>query len=313
MRLDFFYYSPKMIARLSSLSPDRQAFAALIVGAIAVGASPIFLKLGEIGPFAAAFHRAFLAIPVIGVLMMGSLRRESMLPETKQDFALLMLAGFFFAGDLAFWHLALFHSTVANAALFANFAPVVVGLAGWLLFRRHVGRVFLGGMALALIGAFCLVQGSLAFRPSHLEGDAYGLITACFLAGYLMVVDQLRSRYRASVIMFWSTIGTALWLLPLALTSGDAMWPNSASGWVLIFALAWVSQALGQNLIAYSLAALPVNVTAVGLLLEPLAAAILAMFFLGEALSSWQIVGGGIILLGVVLARVSGPGVIKSS
>ena len=40
-------------------------FAALLGGALAMGISPIFVRLSDVGPFASAFYRVFLALPVL--------------------------------------------------------------------------------------------------------------------------------------------------------------------------------------------------------------------------------------------------------
>jgi drug/metabolite transporter (DMT)-like permease len=293
----------------NSADTDRRALMALAAGAVAVGASPIFLLLGEIGPFAAAFHRAFLALPVLALwLVTASARHDgaktAILPANGCDAALMALAGFFFAGDLAFWHLSLFRTAVANATLFANTAPVFVVLAGWLLFRRAPTRLFLLGLALALAGGVCLVRDNLVFAPENLLGDGYGIVTALFLAGYLMTVERLRRDYGTAAIMFWSTAATAACLLPLALAAGETLFAASLEGWLYLFALAWVAQAAGQGLIAYALAALPAALTAVGLLLEPVAAAFLAALILSQALSPWQGLGAAVILAGIACARL---------
>ena len=40
-------------------------FAALIIGAVAMGLSPIFVRLAGVGPFTSAFWRVALALPVL--------------------------------------------------------------------------------------------------------------------------------------------------------------------------------------------------------------------------------------------------------
>ncbi|MEQ9448302.1 MAG: EamA family transporter, partial [Rhodospirillaceae bacterium] len=119
----------------------------MLVGAVAVGASAIFVRLSELGPISSAYYRPFLAIPMVWLWLV-------LIPKTDieqraasaKDYGLLALAGAFFAGDLAFWHLSLHHTSVANATLFANSAPVVVVLADRLLFRRSIGRTFVLGL-----------------------------------------------------------------------------------------------------------------------------------------------------------------------
>lgn len=280
------------------------AFPALLVGAVAVGASAIFVRLSELGPIPTAFYRPFLAIPVLWLWV--SLRPgtgENRRPASFRDVGLLLLAGAFFAGDLAFWHLALHHTTVTNATLFANAAPVFVVAAERLIFRRRVGASFMSGMVLAIVGGACLAGGSFSLQPENLVGDAYGIVTAVFLGSYLIAVERLRATYSAATIMLWTSLGTSAVLFPVALATGETMLAATFGGWTILAALALVSHAAGQGLIAFALAHLPAGVAAVGLLLEPVAAALLALLILAEPITAWQTVGGVIILWGILIAR----------
>ena len=48
---------------------DRFALPALVLGSIFIGASPIFVRLSELGPLATAFHRVFWALPPLYIWM----------------------------------------------------------------------------------------------------------------------------------------------------------------------------------------------------------------------------------------------------
>jgi len=282
------------------------ALAALLLGAVAVAASAIFVRVSELGALPSAFYRPFLAVPLIWLwlrLRPGPGGRVRHRPESLGDTGRLLLAGALFAGDLSFWHLSLHHTSVANATFFANVAPVFVLGVDRLLFQRRIGRTFLLGSTLALAGTACLAGGSLSIAPANLVGDGYGIITAAFLASYLMAVERLRQDFSTAAIMLWTSIGTAAVLLPVAWASGDTMVANSAYGWIILIALAWISHAAGQGLIAFALAHLPAGMAALGLLTEPVAAAILAMVVLAEPITGWQTVGGAIILWGIFVAR----------
>jgi drug/metabolite transporter (DMT)-like permease len=276
-----------------------------MLGAVLVGASPIFVRVSELGPMATAFYRPFLAIPVL-VLWMAADRRQnpaSPKPAGRGDYFRLLLAGAFFSGDLAFWHLSIMNTSVANATLFANFAPIFVTLGAWLLFAHRVTRQYLIGMALALAGAAVLAGESFALAPENLLGDFFGLVTAMFLASYILAVSRLRAGFSTATTMAWSSLGTAAVLFPVALLSGEAMLAATFYGWMVLVGLALLSHAAGQGAIAYALAHLPAGFSSVGLLLEPVAAALLAWIILAEAVSPGQATGGAIILWGIVLAR----------
>ena len=288
--------------KLSSKGTNRLALTALILGAMAVGASPIFVRLSELGPFATALYRPALAVPAL-VLWLNFDGTGTSSVKSLRDALLLMLTGVLFAGDLTFWHLSIHNTSVANATLFANSAPIFVAIVSWYFFHQRLTVLFLVGMAVSILGSSILVAGDLTLNPIHLKGDGYGIITAVFLARYLLLVSHLRGRYKASAIMTWSSIGTTLALLPIALISGDSLFAETFNGWIVLLGLALVSHAFGQGLITYSLAKVSAHFSSVGLLIEPIAAALLAMLLLGETLSIWQVLGGAIIVTGIVIAR----------
>lgn len=284
---------------------DGLALAALLLGAVLVGASPIFVRLSELGPMATAFYRPFLALPALVAWMSLDRHRNvtSLRPASLSDYVRLLLAGAFFAGDLAFWHLSIMNTSVANATLFANFAPIFVTFGAWFLFSHRVTRLYLIGLLLALAGATVLAAENLTFAPTNLLGDLFGLVTAIFLASYILAVSRLRAGFSTATIMLWSSAGTAAVLLPVALFSDDSMIAVTVYGWAILAGLALLSHATGQGTIAYALAHLPPGLSSVGLLLEPVAAALLAWIILSEAVSLWQAMGGAVILWGIVLAR----------
>ena len=148
------------------------------------------------------------------------------------------------------------------------------------------------------------MRASLAFSSSALLGDALGVVTALFYAGYLLAVKELRDRgVRTLELMAISTTVTALFLLPVALASGEALLAPSALGWLKLLGLAWISHCAGQGLIAYSLAHLPAAFSSVSLLFQPVMAGLFGWLMLGEALAPLQIAGGAIVLAGIYAAR----------
>jgi drug/metabolite transporter (DMT)-like permease len=282
--------------------PQRLALPALVLGGIAIGFSPIFVRLSELGPIATGFYRLFLALPLLWLWMRWEAGQGA---QTVDNIARVRFAvpGLLFAGDILFWHWSITYTTVANATLFANLAPVIVTLGAWLYLHERITAQFLAGLALAMAGAALLVSASVALGARYVLGDGLGVITACFFGTYVLAVARLRDRCPASTIMFYSSVVTCLALLAATLISGESLVPRSANGWIALFALAWISQAMGQGLIAYALGHLPAAFSALVILIEPLTAAILGWLWLGEALGPWQAAGGVIVLAGIIVAR----------
>lgn len=275
------------------------ALAALFAGAAAIGTSALFVKVSETGPVATAFWRVALALPVLW-LWASRTARPAPHPDDRR---LLWGAGFFFAGDLAVWHWSIVLTSVANATLLANLAPIFVTLAAWVLFRNRPDGSFLAAMSGALAGVLLLIGPDFAVSGHAWLGDVLGVITAMFYAAYQITVNRARARISTARIMAVSSAITAAFLVPVVVLSGETWLPHTAVGWLKLVGLAFISQVSGQSLIAYALAHLSTVFASVGLLLQPVVAAILAWVLLGEALSTWQLAGGVLVLGGIAAAR----------
>lgn len=283
---------------------------ALVAGAVAIGFAPIFVRLSPVGPSATAFWRLILALPPLWLWM--SWEREGRLkhrpPASRSDYLLLSLAGLCFAGDLSVWHWSIKMTSVANATLLVNFAPVFVTLGGWLILGQRVRMIFLLGMVLALSGMAMIAGKSFQVSLHHFWGDALSFTAALFYAGYLLSVKYLRDRCSTSTIMAWSGLISTVVLLPITLISGESFQVGNLQGWMILIGLALISHVGGQSLIAYALAHLPASFSSVALLVQPVAAALLAWLLLSEAVGTWQILGGILVLFGILVARYGSQG-----
>ena len=278
------------------------ALAALFAGAVAIATSALFVKVSETGPVATAFWRVALALPLLWAWSALG-QREEHRASFARDRRLMIAAGLFFAGDLAVWHWSIVLTTVANATLLANLAPIFVTLAVWMWYGRRPGGLFVTGLAAALGGTAVLLGGDFRLSGKELAGDFLGVVTAMFYAAYQLTVTRLRSRASTSSIMAWSGLVTAAALLPLALVSGEQLLPVTAVGWLKLVGLALISQVAGQSLIAYAMAHLPATFSSVGLLLQPVTAALFAWVLLGETLGAIEIAGGIVVLIGIRMAH----------
>src|SRR5579871_822709 len=282
----------------------RLALWALFLGAVLISFSGIIVKLSELGPTATGFHRMFLSLPVFWLWMAGEARtRRGALPASRSDWSLLVFCGIALAADLVVWHWSLHMTSVANATLLGNTAPIFVTLASWLLFGQRFSPLFLLGLALGILGVVLLVGVSLDKGERPFLGDLLGIMAGAFYAAYLMLVARLRGRFSTATVMGISGVVTCVALLPVVYFSGESLTPHSVHGWALLIALAWLSQILGQSAITWSLAHLPTAFGVLSLLVNPVAAALFAWPLLGEAIGPVQGLGGAIVLGGIFLAR----------
>ena len=280
------------------------AIVALLAGATCIGTSALFVKVSEAGPVSTAFWRVFLALPFLWVWAWTAQRNQP--PAQSNPRALLFAAGFFFAGDLAVWHWSIVLTSVANAVLLANLAPIFVTLAAWWLWRKKPAAMFLAGLLAALIGVMLMVGGDFSNTGGRaLLGDALGVVTAMFYAAYQLTVTRLRGTVSTARIMAISSTVTAAFLLPLAWLSAEVFFPVTGVGWAKVFGLALISQVAGQSLIAYAMAHLPATLSSVGLLLQPVIAGLFAWILLGETLGAVAIAGAVLVLIGIRVATLA--------
>ena len=292
-----------------------RAFLCLLAGGCCIAFAPIFVRLSDTGPVASAFWRTALAIPFLWIWLLWPTRPELTGSDSNSQSrnsdrganwspTPLFLAGLFFALDLGVWHWSIVWTSVANSTLLANLAPIFVTLAGWLIWKRKVTQLFLVGMTTAIVGMFVLVGPNFAVGGTRLLGDALGALTGVFYAGYFLAIKQARDAGASTArLMAWSTTISALLLLPVALVSPQPMLPQAASGWAVLFALAIVSQVIGQGLIAYAFAHLSASLSSVSLLIQPVVATLAAWAIFGEAVGPMQLVGGAIVLAGIWIAK----------
>ncbi len=274
--------------------------AALVLGAMAMGASPIFVRLADVGPFTSAFWRVALALPALYAWM----RFDERGAKAPRGFSTpTILAGLAFSGDLFFWHLSIVTTNIANATFFATTAPIWVVIFGWLLLGERASRAVLAGLALCLCGGALLLAESLHLSQRNALGDGYGLATGIFFGLYFLAVQAGRRHAGAARVTFEATLITSVILCLVALALETRFWPQTAAGLASLLAMAWISHAGGQGLLSVALGRLPAAFSSLVIFFEAIAAAGFAYLFLHEPVSLIQACGGLAILLGIFVAR----------
>ncbi len=293
-----------MTRTTQSSLPFIWAFSALILGAIAMAISTVFVRFAEVGPLVSAFWRAFIALPLLFLWAWYENRgNTSPLSEVLKLDRPVILAGVFFAGDLIFWHLSIVKTTIANATLLACLAPVWVLLLSGVLIGEKVGRNAYVGLTLCLVGTVFLIGSSLAIAPERLLGDVFGLITSLFFGLYFLAVRVARRIHGAGALIFMSTLVTSAVLLIVALVSGQPFWPQTIIGVSALLALGLFSQSVGQGLLAVALGSLSAAFSSLVIFIEAVAAAFFGWLVFAEILSIPQFMGALLILYGIWIAR----------
>lgn len=286
----------------SRASTDTLALAVLVLGAATIGFAGILVRLTETGPVAGGFWRLALAVPFLFLLNLGVDARPRSADRGRR---LALYAGLLFAGDLVCWHYGLMLTSVANATVLSNLAPIVVALAAWQFLRDAPPPIFALGLAIGVAGACGMAFfADHAAKPSSLLGDAFGAATAVWYGVYLLAVNAARRTLPAATIMLMSSAAGAPILLIIALALGETIIPATAHGWLACLGLAGV-HVVGQGAIAWALGRVKASLAAVTLLVQPVVAALAGVWLFDETLTTLQLMAGGLALAGVCIARLA--------
>lgn len=278
---------------------ETRAFAVLLFGASAIGFAPILVRLSDVGPAAAGLWRFAFAAPLLLLLVRFSGTGAG------RPRPLMIWAGLLIAADLAFWHYGIAFTSVANATVLSNMAPIVVTLAAWAITREAPRRVFLLAMSLAVGGAvvMALAKGGGGRGTNPPLGHLFSAITALFYGGYFLTVQAARKHASAVRVTLWSTLAGIPLFLGVALVLREPLLPGSLGGWAACAGLG-LMHVSGQGSIAWALGRLPAPTVSVVVLVQPVVAAVLGWVLFAERVTPVQALGAAIALTGVVLAQL---------
>ena len=275
----------------------------LIFGASCLGVSPLFVRISEVGPTATAFWRSAIAIPII-YLIIKYLHIESVDFKFNKKILFMAVPGIFLGIDHAAWHHGIMLTSVANATLFACMAPVFVVIYGWLFFSWKISFHFIICLILVILGSFLLFYDSLEFSKNKVIGDLWSLFAGACYAGYLLFTGILRDgKLNSYIILFYASLFSAIIIFVIFLFTKEQFFPETMFGLLVILGISIISQIIGIGSITWALGKVKTSLASLTLMSEPLTAALLGIFILGEFLSLIQISGGIIILIGILLAQ----------
>ncbi|MGW0754515.1 EamA family transporter [Streptomyces sp. NPDC002587] len=220
------------------------------------------------------------------------------------------------AGVQAFYFASLSRIPVGVALLLEYLGPAL--LLGWIRFvqRKPVTRGAAAGAAVAVVGLACVVEIWAGLRLDLL-GVLFGLCAACCQAFYFVFADHGAGGDDApdplGVIAYGMIVGTLVmtvvarpWEMDWQVLGGQAAVGGSTVpapallGWVVL-----VATVFAYLTGVVSVRKLSPQVAGVVACLEAVVATVLAWILLGEHLSTWQIVGGGLVLGGAFIAQSS--------
>jgi drug/metabolite transporter (DMT)-like permease len=244
------------------------------------------VAVGNASPMLLVMLRWIIACAILLVIARGAVKDDWPILKTRLPFLFLMGA-FGYTGFNALFYVAGHHTTAINMGILQGSMPIIVLLAGWLVFREGATRLQWVGTIITMAGVALVASGGSLDAMRNLSfniGDIWMLIACVFYAVYTVA---LKHRPAVSALGFFAFMAGAAIVtsLPLAAAEwwrGETLWPTLV-GWLTILYIA-----LGPSLTA-QLAFMrgvqlvgPVR-SGVFINLVPVLSPVLAVLLLGES------------------------------
>ena len=283
--------------------------AAALAGALAIAFSAILVRLAEVAPSTAAFHRCLWALPPLALLALWE-RRAFGVRHHPGDRVRLFAAGVLFGADLVFWHYSIRDVGAGLATVLGNLQVVFVPVIAWVVLSERPERRIVAALPVALVGVVLIsgAIGSGAYGRNPALGALFGILTALSYSGFILLLRAAnRDLRRPGGPLLEATAVACLTAAVVGVAIGDLDLapPGESLAWLVTLAL--TSQVLGWLLISISLPRLPAALTSMLLTLQPLGSVMLGVVLLDEDPSALQFLGAGFILAGLLTVSLRRP------
>lgn len=269
----------------------RRATTAAVFAVAALGVGPIIVKDSGLDGIAFAFWRLWLAAVVYtAFLYLRGKRLNARALKTA------LPGGIAFGIDIALFFSALKLTSVANATLIATLQPIPLMVAGQIWFGERIRPRDLFWTTVAIGGVTLVVMGGQDAATGNLKGDFLAALAMLAFAAYFVSTKFARRTLDTDEYMAALMLLASLVITPIALISGQSLWPDDGgTTWLLIAATVAVPGS-GHILNNYALKYLPLLVVSLLTLGSPVVSIILAWMILDETLVLIQVVGIVIVL-----------------
>lgn len=183
--------------------------------------------------------------------------------------------------------------------------PVLVMFLAPVVFKKKITLVNKVCFGVVFIGILLV---SLPDMTGTAAMDGFGLVCgfASAVLHALMVIFTMKAPditgVKNSMLQLMVSFFT---VLVFALIKGGIQFPTTTTEWFWLLFLGFVNTGLGCYLYFSEISKLPVTTVSILGYLEPLSAVVFAMLLLGETLSVFELIGGGMILAGAVVSEVT--------
>ena len=274
----------------------------LLIGAVMISFSGVWVKISHVSPMVSAFYRVFFGGLIL--LAVAGLKRETVW-QGRRFMGWSLLCAFFFALDLGLYHYAVHLVGPGLGTILPNFQVFILAAIGVALWGEKLRLLYVMAVPLALLGLFLVVgiDGSKLSADYRL-GVLCGLGAAACYAGFLLSIRKLqREQQGATFFSVLTTVSlmTAALLALEVLRSGATFVIPDRQSLLALAALGFFSQFAGWLLITNALPQIRASLSGLILLLQPALAFVWDVLFFQRPTSLLNWIGVLLALIAIYL------------
>lgn len=277
------------------------------LGAAVISTSAVLIKAADLPATSAAALRTGYAAPVLALLGIVLARRGRGGGRRRHH---AVLAGVLFAVCMILQNLAIALIGAGVATVVCNLQVLVVALGGRWFFGERPSRRLVLALPVALVGVVLVsgVWGGQSFGTNAGLGVLAGLGNSLCYGAFLLVLRRARDDgdgEAVGLLRDTTAVACVVSLAAVAIAGDGGLVPSwPAHGWLLLLALG--PQVVGWLLITSALPRLPVTVSGLLLLLQPMIAMVLSMVALGEDPTATQLAGCALLMAAIGFGVLKG-------
>ena len=195
---------------------------------------------------------------------------------------------------------------VAVALLLVNTWPMIFIVCSWVMGKKKANLITFIILIVILLGLSLVLntgsQVTISINEDWSTGVALGIFSAFLLAAVMWITQYQLAEIQGSVRSSYTMLGV---VLLMALLGMSGYFPNGLSlplnqqGWLGLLMLA-ILYGIAFTLLFVLTTKLDMSRNSPILNFEPVASLFLGYLFLGQFLNNTQLIGGGIVIMGIV-------------
>jgi drug/metabolite transporter (DMT)-like permease len=275
----------------------------VLMGAFLISFSPIFVSLSDLQPTVSAFYRVFIGSIFLALIVALNYQRYS---DKFLFNRYLILACFFFALDLWFWHRSILYIGPGMSTLIVNFQIFIIPFLSYFIFnlipnRYQILAIFLGAFGLYITLGY---GGSFSSEDIRL-GLIFGILTAFAYSAYILSLkkNDLEDSDRISPVISLLCISaiSAIILFIVIKFEGGSLAINSTQNLSSMLAYGIMSHVFGWYMIILGLKTITATTAGIILISQPIFSLIWEYLIFSRVTNSTEIIGISVVIIAMIV------------